>query len=227
MGYPARPIFRIPVITLCASLAACAIFALPNVAPLLQYDVASIHHGQLWRMLTCHVTHWSPSHLFWSGLAFLVLGAMCELRDRGRFLLCCVSSALLISLSLWWMLPAVTTYRGLSGIDSALFTLAAVTISRDSRRDGRRGIVMAVAATLIAFAGKIIFELCTTRGVFVDTAAAGFVPVPLAHLMGAVVGAACGFFRRRGPGRGTVLPPGASASSPGRAPPHSDFVIRI
>jgi rhomboid family GlyGly-CTERM serine protease len=206
MGFPARTqSFRIPVVTPCASLAACVIFALSNVSSLLQYDVAGIRHGQLWRMLTCHFTHFSPSHLFWSGLAFLVLGAICELRDATRFLVCGLSSALLISLSLWWMLPAVTTYRGLSGIDSALFTLAAVTIFRDSRREGRRGTVLLVMATLIAFGGKIIFEFSTERCVFVSNSA-GFAPVPLAHLIGAIIGAAWGILSvRESPGRSGTL----------------------
>ncbi|MDB5290983.1 MAG: rrtA [Phycisphaerales bacterium] len=220
-----RKLLQLPAITLCASLAACAIFGLANVSALLQYDVAALRHGQFWRLLTCHFTHWSASHLLWSGLAFLVLGAICELRDRTQFLVCCISSSLLISLSIQWMLPALTTYRGLSGIDSALFTLAAVTISREGIRAGRRGIVLAVAATLIAFAGKIIFELCTDRCVFVNTSTVAFAPVPLAHLIGAVVGLVSGFFRRD-LNRGTGLPPGLSTSPPGRQAPRSDFVIR-
>ncbi|HWE96347.1 MAG TPA: rhombosortase [Tepidisphaeraceae bacterium] len=191
-----RKLFRVPAITLCTSLAACAIFALSNASTFLQYNVAALRHGQLWRLFTCHFTHFSASHLFWSGLAFLVLGATCELRDAKRFVVCCLSSALLISLGVWWMLPAVTTYRGLSGIDSALFTLSAVTILRDSRHGERRGTVWVVIATLIAFGGKIVFEFCTDRCVFVSNAVS-FAPVPLAHLIGAIVGAGCGFLHVR------------------------------
>ena len=48
---------------------------------------------------------------------------------------------------------------------------------------------MAIVAVLVAFVAKVAFEFATSSTVFVDNAAGGFVPVPLAHLAGAVVGA--------------------------------------
>ena len=179
-----------PVITLVLAFAACILYLFPGLAAALQYDRSARLISQLPRYLTCHWSHWSPDHLGWSVLAFVVLGVAVERRGRGRFV-ACVIGAIVIPLALRLLQPGIRTYRGLSGIDSALFVLLAVTLLRErltQREDGWRIWSGAIVLALIAFVGKIVLELSTGTSVFANAASGGFVPVPLAHLAGGTAG---------------------------------------
>jgi len=154
---------------------------------LLQYDRVAIAGGQWWRVFTCHFVHWSADHALWDFTAFVILLAMCLGRDVRRTILTIALSSLAIPVALLALLPSMQTYRGLSGIDSALFGLAWMLILRRLNH-GRIGMWMLGAA----FLAKLIFETITGSSIFVDSAAAQFVPVPLAHLVGFAIGLFCG-----------------------------------
>jgi len=183
---------RFPGASLFLVALAVAVSLLPGFAGWLQYDRLSIAGGELWRVVTAHFVHWSDAHLFWDVLALGVLGWLCEREGAVRFLKCVVVSALLIPAVLWFAEPGVATYRGLSGIDSALFAMLATRIIREAaaNRDWSR----LVAAGLVAFGfgAKVGFELVTGTTLFVDSSAAGMTPVPLAHVVGGLVGLFCG-----------------------------------
>jgi len=174
------------------ALLAAAVSLTPGLAEWLQYDRVAIAAGEWWRLMTSHFVHWSGEHFFWDVLAFGVLGWLCERDDARPFLTCVGLSAILIPLVLWFAMPAMLTYRGLSGIDSALFALLAVRIARQSLTENdllKLGIACVVSA---GFAAKVGFECLTGATLFVDSAAAGMTPVPLAHVVGGVIGMACG-----------------------------------
>jgi rhomboid family GlyGly-CTERM serine protease len=156
-----------------------------RAATALQYDAHRVFTGEWYRLLTCHLPHWTTNHLGWSLVTFAVLCSLCEIRGQLRTLCCTMASAVLIPLSLLWAQPSLITYRGLSGIDSALFVLLAVQLLRTTPAVAR-----IVTLALVAFVGKAIFEMLTGGTLFANPAGR-FVPVPLAHLTGAVVGLAC------------------------------------
>jgi len=178
---------KLPWLTIALTAATLGIVA-TSLGPTLQYDVSLLLH-QPWRILTCHLAHWSTNHLCWSLGAFVVLGVLCEKRDPTRYTFCLLASATLIPLTLRVLQPSLTTYRGLSGIDSALFFLAAIPIARERWRDNRP-LSIAACLLLISFFAKIAFEVITGGTVFAKSEGA-FLPVPLAHLTGAVIGSAC------------------------------------
>jgi rhomboid family GlyGly-CTERM serine protease len=179
---------RLPIVTLLLSMAALAVWVTPGAASALQYVRAAPAGGQWWRFFTCHWTHFSMDHLLWDVGTFTLLGTICERRNRAALLACIGISAALIPAVLWIYLPRVQTYRGLSGIDSALFILVAVDLLRAQAGRGRRALVMGIVLLLVLFIGKIAFESFSGRTVFVDSASAQMVPVPLAHLVGALAG---------------------------------------
>ena len=139
--------------------------------------------------LTCHLAHYSLSHLAWSLGAFALLGSVCELRGRPRFCLCISTAAIAIPIGLAIFQPSLEHYRGISGIDSALFFLLAVEIVQ-TEWGRRRGLAGVAILLTLAFVAKILFESMTGSAVFADSTAGAFVPAPLAHLIGAAVGAA-------------------------------------
>lgn len=174
--------------TIALTLVAVIVFASNSVTGWLEFDRIAISQGQWWRVLSGHLTHWNVDHLFWDAIMFASLGMFCERKSAMQFLVCTAGSMLAISAALWICIPDMELYRGLSGIDSALFMLALTFVLREgySQRDWRN---VAIAGALgAAFCAKVAFEAVTGVTLFVDSSAAGFTPIPLAHGVGAVVG---------------------------------------
>ncbi len=198
-----RPLFlvelgkRLPIATIVMVLVAVLVFTVPGAGECLQYDRAAIAGAESWRLVTSHFVHWSGDHLFWDVLAFAVLGWLCERSGRGSFLKCVGISAVLIPLTLWFALPQMATYRGLSGLDSALFTLLATRVICQAACEGDRSKLAVAALVAGGFAVKVGFEFCTGTTLFVESSAAGLVPVPLAHVIGGLVGIGSGLSGRR------------------------------
>jgi rhomboid family GlyGly-CTERM serine protease len=183
---------RIPYASLLLGSLAIIVHLIPGVAAALEYDRAAILGGEVWRAITGHWTHFSLDHLFWDALMFAVLGAACEMRGRARFLIATMGSAPAISLAVWMLAPDVDSYRGLSGIDSALFALLAADLAAGAIRERRRGAVILCGVLALLFIGKVSYEAITGDTLFVASGGTLFIPVPIAHLAGALVGAACG-----------------------------------
>lgn len=189
---------RLPWLTLAFSALAIAVHCLPALTLGWQFDRDAVAHGQVWRFFTAHLTHFGTDHLRWDVIAFAVLGAMVERVSCSAFLVTLALSAALITLGVWIAQPQFTTYRGLSGIDSALFGFVVAWVIADGRR-ARHGFSIAVGAiALVGFAAKCVFEVVTDGTIFVD-AANVFAPVPLAHLIGLLAGAATAVSTRHVP----------------------------
>jgi rhomboid family GlyGly-CTERM serine protease len=180
---------RSTAITICVALAVVAVQLIPGWAGWLQFDRLAVMDGQWWRLLTGHLTHWNVDHLCWDLLMFVVLGVMVEKLSRPRFVVLCLVSAISISLMILLSQPNLWTYRGLSGIDTALFVyLACVQLA--SAWHQRRWVQGLLPAALLAgFGGKLLYELATGSTLFVDSQTAGFVVVVMAHAVGAMAGA--------------------------------------
>ncbi|MCC7406828.1 MAG: rhomboid family intramembrane serine protease [Phycisphaeraceae bacterium] len=141
------------------------------------------------RLITCHGSHFGTNHLFWDAATLAVLGAAAERMSRRQMVVTLLVSSLAISLAVWVGRPELTAYRGLSGLDSALFGLVLVSVGCELARGGRWAAMGIVAAGAAGFVGKTAFELATGQTLFV-AGSAEFVGVPLAHIVGFVVGAA-------------------------------------
>ena len=187
---------RLQYAPLLLAAAAVAIHFWPGLAPALEYDRAAVLDGEAWRLLTGHWTHFTFDHLFWDVAVFAGLGWLCASIDRRRFWAVTLGSALLISVLLLAFMPFVSVSRGLSGIDSALFVTLGIHFLRERAKDRQWGWVTLAGAVLLGFAGKVVFEMATGTTVFVDSAAAGMTPLPLAHVAGAAVGLAAGIGRQ-------------------------------
>jgi hypothetical protein len=117
---------------------------------------------------------------------------VCERRDRLRFLTCVIASAVFISLAMWLWAPSIYRYRGLSGVDSALFALVAAELLSEGIRSATPKHVAMAATCLTGLVLKSVFELTTGQTVFVTSLGFGAVGVPLAHLVGAAIGVVMG-----------------------------------
>ncbi|MEO7412333.1 MAG: rhombosortase [Opitutaceae bacterium] len=182
---------RLPFITLTLAAAAIAIHLVPGLPGHLEFDRVAIGHGEIWRWLTGHLTHFESNHLTWDLGVLLLLGSTAERESHRRFVRTVLWSAAAISAAVWWWQPHLQHYRGLSGVDSALFGLVAGALLR-------RGNVFNAfvgTAALLGIGGKSVFEIATGATVF--AAGTAYVPVPLAHLIGLAVGLLMAFTPER------------------------------
>ena len=128
--------------------------------------------------------HWSREHFLLDVGAFAMVGMLYE-RHLGRrypwLLLLC---GLAVGLGLLALVPRMSLYRGLSGVDSGQFAAAVCAEAWLARRDRRRWLWLAPAAAV--FLLKIVSE-CATGQMFFGTESLGNIgePVPLAHAAGA------------------------------------------
>jgi rhomboid family GlyGly-CTERM serine protease len=177
----------IPWLTFLLAGLSILIMAIPGTSLKLQYEHTAIDVGQYWRLFSCHLTHWSANHLFWDVLMFIALGALAELHDRKSFIAAITISACMIPLLLAGLMPGLDTYRGLSGIDSALTGLIATSILCERRKE--TGWTFEKITAVTALGGltlKMLYEAWAGAAIFVASTTES--PVPAAHLAGAFCG---------------------------------------
>jgi len=180
-GYPKR-------LPLLAGILAGILFFFPGASTLLQYDRVRIGEGEIWRLFTSHWTHWSMEHLVWDAAVFIVLLLWLLRVNPVKTVWVFGLASLFIPLGVYCFLPEITYYRGLSGLDSALFVFLAMHLFPSMRRQGDRAGLLAGTALLSALCAKIAYEAIACNAVFVGNMAPDVVVVPLAHIIGAMVG---------------------------------------
>ena len=173
----------ITLVVIVASVVAFFSGTLSSAWQLGQSDLAA----SWWRLMSCHLTHWSFDQLFWDVLAFGVLGYLCEQTGRLRLLAMLLLSSFAVSASVLLLHPELTSYRGLSGVDSALFAYLACYIAESGYRNSDRTWLLGGVAAWLVFVGKVAFELCTGQTLFVE-AAGDFQSLPISHVAGALAG---------------------------------------
>jgi rhomboid family GlyGly-CTERM serine protease len=176
------PLKSIPWLTVTTALFTL-LLAGASLGGFAQYDRSAILRGEVWRLVTGHFSHWSLSHLGYDLFAFVILGAICERRDRRLFVTVSVAAALAVSLFLLAFCADVELYRGLSAIDSALWMLAVFDLGE---RYPRLAVVLASL-----FLAKVIVE-ARSGALFVD----GITVLPVVHLIGAALGSIMATWRR-------------------------------
>lgn len=170
-------------------LVAVGIWLCPGLEQWLVLDRDAVLDGQVWRLVTGHWTHASGEHLLWDVIAFVALGWWVRREGARYYWLALLVGAVTVGAGFLAFEPELPEYRGLSGLCS---TFVGVLVYRWGVRAWReRSPLMgpAVALALVTFTAKVIYEFHTSGAVFVS-AAGGMVPVPLAHAIGVVAGAA-------------------------------------
>jgi len=190
-----RRLNQLPWITLTLSAAALLWAQLPDAIVWLELDRSAFLQAQLWRVWTGHLVHYDHAHLVWDLTVLLLLGSLLECGlsglapvGRKKFGQVLAASGAAISVAVLIFQPQLTRYRGLSGIDSTLFTWLAASLLQWAWIERHRLLIILSGLALLGFATKCIVETTTGKTIFVDSSDAGFVPVPLAHLVGAGVG---------------------------------------
>jgi len=151
------------------------------------FDRQAIAMGEFWRLFTGHWIHSDFEHLAWNVAALLILGILFEDSLRQWLLVILLSGALVISLWLWWNLPHLDYYCGLSG---ALNSLLAAGLVVQGRNGGP--LIPLIVGILVSL--KIAIEMTSGDALFTSTL---WPPVPQAHAIGFIVGIVLGTLKRK------------------------------
>lgn len=161
-------------------------FAFPSLGQHLDIDFSDPARIVPHQWFGCHLLHWSSEHLLWDLAMFCLLGGLCERWWPNRFYATVVFSAIAIPLVTMIWRPEIHCYRGLSGIDTALFGLLATALFVDGFRAKDRVQTLLFGGLMASLLVKLAYEFCTGGLLFVTEV--NFIPLPAAHLTGALVG---------------------------------------
>jgi rhomboid family GlyGly-CTERM serine protease len=171
---------RFPVWTLVICASAVLVFGSAAIQAFLIYDRNAIAHGELWRLVTGNLAHFSTTHLGYDLAAFLIVGTIIEIRGYRYFSTLCLSAAALIGVVLYFAEPAMHYYAGLSGVVAA--AVVYLCLHGLTEKGTWRWLC---AAVLIGLSAKIGIELALDKSLLFEIGMQEFVPVPLSHLVGA------------------------------------------
>ena len=179
---------RGPWVTLVLTAAALAIHYFHPLRPQLLYTRTALNEGDFLRIVSCHWVHLNTDHLLWSAMTFLVLGSLCEMMDRKKYMVSIVISAILIPIVIWLAMPNLKNYGGLSGLDCSLYALLGVMFIKREWRTRNWTWIIIYTILLGLLLAKIIYETASGLTIFVDNTHTNMIPVPLSHLVGGLVG---------------------------------------
>lgn len=182
MGGTAR-VIRLPWSTLTLCAGAIAAWLLPGLGAEWVYDRAAIGDGQLWRLATGHLVHFSTPHFAANLIVLLPAGWLLERNaGRGNTLVVYACAMPLIGLLLWVFDPHLAEFGGLSGLVFALLTLLALQGIAASGR--QRAVGTLLLAGLLA---KLVAELGWGWNPGVLAPDTGVTAAPWSHAAGMAV----------------------------------------
>lgn len=173
-----------PYVTSIVVLSSITAHAVEGLRDIMIYDRAAIMSGELWRLITGHVMHFSWRHISWNCVVLLLTGITIEYRRYPGYSALCLLSALTISLSLLLFRKTLTLYCGLSGVVTALV----VYLCLNEIQEDQQNSILWIGA-LIFVLGKITLEFVRREPLFVSLNQESGIVVPEAHLSGFLTGA--------------------------------------
>jgi rhomboid family GlyGly-CTERM serine protease len=153
-------------------------------AGMLAWERGALQNGELWRLWTGHLVHFSASQALINTIALVAMGLYAEpLVGSRRFALILAGAADLLSMAMLVLAPGLNEYRGASGLATLTAVLAGMLAWRrhpDSRT--------MLACGALALAAKMLWEMGARTAAFTDLPA-GVAVAWQAHLLGVLLGA--------------------------------------
>lgn len=154
-------------------------------------DSHAIEHGQCWRLLSGPLVHTTAYHLTWDLGILAVLGFLYEPRMRRTWPPLVLVGMTAPVAAVFIAQPEISYYYGTSGLTHAM--MAAVVVYE--RLDGRHRSLALLAG--VGLAGKIVWGFVGPGALIEVELTARVREVPIAHLVGVLVGVAAALGARR------------------------------
>jgi len=155
--------------------------AFPQVSSALIYDRIALFNGEIWRLFTSHLVHFTQIHLLYNLTAFGIVGWIIEYKNYQYFKLLCFLMAFFISVLLMMLKPNMSYYGGLSGLASGAIYYLALHGLAESKKIWR----LLCLAILWLLPLKIFLEMKANQSLLIHSEY--FVIMPLSHIIGCVV----------------------------------------
>jgi rhomboid family GlyGly-CTERM serine protease len=179
------PWVTVGTVAVCTAASVAAAF--PGGGELLQYDRARVAAGEIWRLLTGQMVHWTARMAIADLAVLLVLGFWLEREGRRRAVSLALGlGAVFVAAGVALLPSSVLFSRGSSGLASALFVLTALEAVRPPARFSSRALA---AGALLLFAAKLTWEIAGGRPLFAGGLPENVEAMPLIHLLGGIAGA--------------------------------------
>lgn len=170
---------RLPVISLVICIAAVMVFNSTLLSSWMVFDRELILSGELWRLFTGHLAHWSASHLMLDLVAFLISAWFVESALKIKTAMLYITMALLISMVLLIGEPTLHQYGGLSGLAYGNVLFAALRLMTD------RGVLAWLAGSVLVITlGRLLLSFQAFDTDTFSQTEISVITVPLAHLTG-------------------------------------------
>jgi rhomboid family GlyGly-CTERM serine protease len=168
------------------SAALVVLYAVASLADVnvLEYERSRVAAGEVWRLLTGQMVHWTTRMAAWDLGMLLGLTAWLEIREDRRLAAATLALGAVLTAVAVHLSPDLAMYRGSSGMASALFVLAAFRIA-DSPDPWTRALAVSAVALFLA---KAAFESLAGETLFAGPLPEGVRVVPLVHLLGGLAG---------------------------------------
>ncbi|WP_372679818.1 rhombosortase [Desulfosarcina sp.] len=154
-------------------------YRFPQFSDLLVYDRQAILGGELWRLLTAPLVHFSASHIFWNVAVFSVAGFTITAAGFRSFWLVCCFASVLPSIIFLLTLPELERYGGLSGLATGAVAYLCLCSAVKARKNRMLWLLI-----LLSMGTKIIVEATIGTPIFVQTGKVPFRVLPSVHVFG-------------------------------------------
>ena len=201
---------RFPWLSIGLATGCIASTVIAPLGALFIFDRGAIANGELWRMLTGHLVHYTDSHLIADLIVLLPAMVLVELESRKDLLRVLMVSAAAIGMAVFFLEPILLRYAGASGISLALVTYVALRGLAGSRRWRKVCMVVLVVVGLKLIAETVFGWRWLDWG-----AGSGIVTVTLAHLVGVCSGLSVWLFQAIKGASGLLRMPERSHIDPG------------
>ena len=126
------------------------------------FDRMQIESGSYWSLLSGHFVHSDGQHLGWNVLALMLLGTLIERHSVTLLWLSLLLGIVMVDIVIYWAVPGLTLYCGLSGVLNTLWIVALGIVWRDTG---------SWTAPFLGLAGvcKLVIEMNSRTAIFTDT----------------------------------------------------------
>ena len=204
----AQGLKRYPVVTLTIGLLAPLATCWPTAATALQYDRQAVLAGELWRLLSAPLVHYSASHLCWDLLVFMAAGWVIETAGDRRFGLLCGLAAVIPGGFFLLTAEDLSYYGGLSGLATA--AVCYLALRKAATAASGRSLWWAI---LVLVGLKLTVEATVAQPLFAQVDSMPFRVLPAAHLIGALVAVVLGIMPAPARPHGPATPPPSAAAA--------------
>ena len=178
-----------PFVTLSISILALVVFYEPDISALSFYNRDLILNGELWRLVTAPIAHFSKSHLFWNVSVFTVFGCYLETSHKSAFSIICGLTTLLTGFVYLIFAQKLHVYGGLSGLATGIVFYTGLYMFFQK---GSKLWILLIILIMI----KLIIETAFGEMIFVSTEKIVFVVLPSSHFLGCLCASSFWLFQQ-------------------------------